>query len=107
MKKLILISSLIFTSTAFGQVNTKLLNCVGKTFPFTVQFSGSYATATFKGYSYKMPYDRTWVGKNGDTWFAYTSSVLEVSITPYDNYVVMWNSPSKPTGEMIASTFCQ
>ncbi len=95
---------IIFSTNAYSQVNTKLLSCNGSSFPFSVQFSGKFATATFKGFSHTVPYNRTFITPNGDTWFEYRNQTLDISITPYDNYVGLY----KPgTDDVLATAFCK
>ena len=104
MKKIFLILAITLATNAYSQVNTKLMSCNGTGFPFSVQFSGNFATATFKGFSHTIPFDRTFIGKNGDTWFVYQNRILDISITPYDNYVTLY----KPnTSEVLAGAYCK
>lgn len=104
MKKIFAILTIFLSTNTYSQVNTKLLSCNGGGFPFSVQFSGKFATATFKGFSHTAPYSQTFIGKNGDTWFVYKSQTLDISITPYDNYVGLY---TPGINQAIADGFCK
>jgi len=106
MKKIIFTAILLYALNTHAQVNNKSLSCNGQEFPFAVQFSGNYVTATFKGYAHKVPYQRSFIGKKGETWFVYANDILDVSIVPNENYVVLMRSPNSAP-DIIASSYCR
>jgi hypothetical protein len=111
MKKIsLMLFALIGSNCALGQVNTGQMTCISKNpnnIPFTVQFFGNKATATFKGYSHTAAFNNSYVSKNGDTWFVYQSNGFDISTTPYDKYVSI--GTISPTGayEGISMAHCK
>ncbi len=105
MIKLVLIASVaLMSQNTYSQVSTGLLSCNGTGFPFSVQFFGKTAAATFKGYTHTAPYAYTFIGKNGDTWFVYRSHAIDISVVPNDKYVALY----KPDGStMLADATCK
>lgn len=104
MIKLVLIAAIATMSqNTYSQVSTGLLSCNGSGFPFTVQFFGKTATATFKGYAHTALYARTFIGKNGDTWFVYRSQTIDISVVPNDKYVALY-APDGST--ILAGAIC-
>ena len=91
MFKLVLIAAFgIMFQNAYSQENTKLLYCDGSSFPFTVQFSGKTATATFKGFAHTAPYSYTFIGKSGSTYMIYKSQIIDITFAPSSKYVALY-----------------
>ena len=110
MKKIFQVFLLnLFVQTSIAQVNTPPLNCnpLGEGFPFTVQFFGNTAVATFKGFSHTTFFSKSYVAKNGDTWFVYANNQgLDISITPFDKYVIV-GTTRLGNFEKITNGFCK
>lgn len=104
MKKIFAILMIILSSNVYSQVNTKLMSCNSTGFPFSVQFSGKFATATFKGFSHTAPYVETFIAKNGDTFLVYKSQVIDISTIPNTSYVALYE-PN--TMHLLASAHCK
>lgn len=97
---------LLISKLSIGQINTPILTCVPllDEWPrFTVKFNGVNADVNIKGANHKAKYAITYLHKSGDTWVGYKSSVVEIYITPYNNYVSIEN----PKGDTISTAFCK
>jgi hypothetical protein len=100
---------LISSNLVLSQVNTAKMTCIPNNpdkIPFTVQFFGNKAMATFKGYSHTALFTQSYVSKNGDTWFVYQSNGFDISTTPYDKYVSIGTISPNGVYESISGAKC-
>lgn len=104
-KKLgLLLFIVLFAGSSKAQLVTQIMWCVDEVYniSFEAHFNKNIAIVTLKGYTYKLPYTESYVGKYGVRWSVYRNRELDVSAAT-EKHVQIWNA----SGKLIAAADCK
>jgi hypothetical protein len=97
----------VLNTQAFAQVQTGLMKCSDpiKNINFSVHFKGGEVLLLLKGFTYRVPYIRSFVDTTGVRWSVYLNREIVVrTILPYKKIV---DITAMPSDDHIVTGICE
>jgi hypothetical protein len=98
----------VLNNQVFAQVKTGMLKCndLDEKYKFSVHFKGREVLLLLKGYTYRVPYTRSFVARTGDRVSVYENREIKLTtMSPYSFAVV--DITTMPSDDHIATAICK